>query len=110
MKMVTFIGGNTRIISRKDMEHMIGLVERDTLGSRCLMSHKVMEYSHGQVELYIKDNGNKIRKKVMDIKGGQMAMSIMDSTRMISSTEKDYSKKAAYYTMLNMNKTRLSEK
>jgi hypothetical protein len=35
-----------------------------------------------------------------------MAMSIMDSTRMISSTEKEYSNKMAYYTQLNMNKTR----
>ena len=81
-------------------------MEADTLGSTCRMSNTAMEYSHGQMEVYIKDNGNKIRKKVMHIKGGQMAMSIMDSTRMISSTGKEFSNKEAYYTRLNMNKTR----
>ncbi len=60
MIMVSLIGGNTRIITRKDMEHMSGLMEGDTLGSSCRISNTAMEYSHGQVEMYIKDNGNMI--------------------------------------------------
>ena len=74
------------------------------------MSNTGMEYSDGQMELYIKDNGNKVKEKVMHIKGGQMAMSIMDSGKMITCTERESDKKKAYYTQLNMNKTRLSAK
>jgi hypothetical protein len=80
---VTLIGGKSRMIRRKDMEHKSGLMETDTLGSGFRMSNTAMEYSDGQMEMYIMDNGNKIILKVMDIKGRQMALSIMDSTRMI---------------------------
>ena len=62
------------------------------------------------MERYIKDNGNKIREKVMHITGGQVVMSIMDSGRMITCTEMESDKRMAYYTQLNMNKTRLSAK
>ena len=106
MQVVTLIGGNSRIIKRKDMEQKSGLVETDTLGSTCRMSNTAMEYSDGQVEMYIKDNGNKIKEMAMDIKGRQMAMSIMDSTRIIRSTERESNKRKAYYTELNMIMTR----
>ncbi len=43
MQMVTVIGGNSRIISTKDMEHKSGLMEGDTLGSTCRMSCTAME-------------------------------------------------------------------
>ena len=33
MKVVALIGGNSRIIRQKDMEHKSGLMETDTLGS-----------------------------------------------------------------------------
>ncbi len=106
MKIMALIGGKERIIRGKDMEHLRGLVETDTLGSTCRMSNMGMEYSDGQMELYTEDNGNKISKKVMHMPDGQMAMSIMDSTRIISKTEKESDKKKAFYTQLNMNKTR----
>jgi hypothetical protein len=96
--------------SWKDMEHMSGLMEKDTLGSGCRMSHTAMEYSHGQVERYIKGNGNKIKEKVMHIKGGQMAMSIMDSGRMVTCTETESDMNMAFYTQLNMIITILSAK
>ena len=102
LQMVALIGGNTRIITVKDMEHMSMLMETDTLGSGCRMSNTGMEYSDGQVEMYIKDNGNKIILKVMDIKGGVMAASIMDSTRTITCTEMESNKRKAYYTELSL--------
>ena len=43
MQMVTLIGGNARMITRKDMEHMSGLVERDTLASGGRVTCKGME-------------------------------------------------------------------
>ncbi len=110
MQMVTLFGGNARIITRKDMEHMSGLMETDTLGSGCRMSDTAMEYKQGQMEVDIKDNGNKVLKKVMHIKGGQVALSIMDSTRIISSTEKESNKRKAFNTHLNIKMTRLSAK
>ena len=91
LQVVTLIGGNTRMVTRKVMEHVSGLVERDTLDSGCRVTNTGMEYSDGQVELYIRDNSNKIILKVMHNAGGQVAESIMDSTRMIRSTEKESS-------------------
>jgi hypothetical protein len=66
MKMVTLIGGNSRMVRRKDMEHLSGLVEADTLGNTFRMTDTGMEYTDGQMEMYIKDNTNKIKEKVMD--------------------------------------------
>jgi hypothetical protein len=59
------------------------------------------------VELYIKDNSNKIISKVMHITGMQMEMSIMDSSRMVSYTERVFSKRMASYTESNMKKASL---
>ena len=56
MQMLTLIGGNSRIIRRKDMEQKSGLMDTDTLGSGCRISSIGMEYTDGQVEMYIKDN------------------------------------------------------
>ena len=53
MQRVALIGGNSRIIREKDMEHKSGLMETDTLGTTCRMSNTAMEYSHGQMEVYI---------------------------------------------------------
>jgi hypothetical protein len=91
MKVVALIGESSRMVKRKDMEHMSGLMETDTLGNSWRMFHMGMEYTDGQVELYIKDNINKIKEMVMDITGGQVATSIMDSTRMIRNTEQESS-------------------
>jgi hypothetical protein len=43
LKMVTLIGGNTRMIREKDMEHMSGLVEADTLDNTCRETDSDME-------------------------------------------------------------------
>ncbi len=104
MKMVTLIGGNSRMVTRKDMEYLSMLMERDTLGSRCKIADTGMEYTDGLMEMYIKDNTNKIIEKVMHIEGWQVATSIMDSSRMIRSTEREFSKKMASYTKSNMKK------
>jgi hypothetical protein len=106
----TLIGGNSRIIRRKDMEQKSGLMERDTLGSTCRATCTGMEYTDTKTEMYIKDNGNKIRKKVMHMPGGQMEMSIMDNIRIIRCTEMESDKREAYYIQLNMNKATLSAK
>jgi urate oxidase len=89
MKMVTLIGGNTRIVSWKDMEHMSLLVETDTLANTCRLTFTGMEYSDGQVEEYIKDNGHRVKEKVMHITSLMMAQSIMVSSRMICSGERE---------------------
>jgi hypothetical protein len=91
LMMATLIGGNTRMATRKVMQHISILVEADTSVSGCRVTSTGMEYSDGQMERFIKDNSNKIKEMVMDITGGLMAMSIMDSTRMIRSTEKESS-------------------
>ena len=106
MQVATLIGGNTTMVTRKDMEHKSMLMEGDTLGSTCIMSNTGMEYTQGQMELYIKDNKIKVKEKVMHIGGGQLAMSIMDSGRMIICTERESNKRKAYYTQLNMIMTR----
>ncbi len=107
MKVATLIGGNSRMVTRKDMEHLSGLMERDTLGSGCRMTNTGMEYSDGQLEMYIKDNSNKIKEKVMHITGGQMARSIMESSRMVRCTEREFSKRMASHTESNMKKASL---
>ncbi len=68
------------------------------------MSSTGMEYSDCQVEMYIKDNTNKVKVKVMDITGMQLATSIMDSSRIIRTTEREFSKRMASYTESNMKK------
>jgi hypothetical protein len=95
------------MVRRKDMEHLSGLVETDTLGSGCRVSSTGMEYSDRLMELYIKDNTNKIISKVMHIADGQMALSIMDSKRIIRCTEREFSKRMASYTESNMKKASL---
>jgi hypothetical protein len=107
LKVVKLIGGNTRMVRGKDMEHVSGLMEGDTLGSGCRMQSTGMEYPEGHMEVYIKDNKNKIKEKVMDIKGMQVARSIMDSGRIMISTEREFSKRMASYTESNMKKSSL---
>ncbi len=104
LKMVTLIGGNARMVSMKDMEHLSLLMERDTLGSGCRVTCTGMEYTDGKMELYIKDNTNKVKVKVMHIAGGQVVKSIMDSTRMIRYTEREFPKRMVSYTESNMKK------
>ncbi len=65
--MVTVIGGNTRMATRKDMEQRCGLVETYTSGSTYGVSVTGMEYKDGQMEESIMDSGNRIRWMVTDI-------------------------------------------
>jgi hypothetical protein len=70
IQMVRVIGGIIRIIKRKDMDHITGLMEGDTRGNTSRVTVTGMEYTDGQVEQYIMGNGNRIRKMVMAIIGG----------------------------------------
>ena len=67
MQMVTVIGGNSRMKTGKDMEHLSGLMETDTSGSGCRISDTGMEYTDGQMEESIMDSGNRITWMVTDI-------------------------------------------
>ena len=67
MMMVALIGGNTRMITGKDMEHLSGLVETDTSGSTCRVTDTGMEYTDGQMEQSIMDSGNRVTRMVTDI-------------------------------------------
>jgi hypothetical protein len=58
----TAIGGNTRIISGKDMEHLSMLMETDTWGNTCRVANTGMEYTEIQMEMYTMDNRNKKKK------------------------------------------------
>ncbi len=50
------VGGNSRMVRRKDTEHMSGLMETDTWGNTWRMTNTGMEYTDIQVEVYTKDN------------------------------------------------------
>jgi hypothetical protein len=50
VQMVTGIGGNSRMITGKDMEHMSGLMERDISGNTCRVRSTGMEYTDGLME------------------------------------------------------------
>ena len=67
LQVVAVIGGNSRITRRKDLEHLSGLMERDTSGSTCRISDTGMEYTDGQMEESIMDSGNRIIAMVTDI-------------------------------------------
>jgi hypothetical protein len=87
IQMVTVIGGNRRIITGKDMDHITGLMDRDTRGNTSRVRFTGMEYADTLVEKYIMGNKNRIRKMVMAIIGGQMEMNTTESTRMMSCGE-----------------------
>jgi hypothetical protein len=64
---VASIGGNTRMVTWKDMEHMSWLVERDISGNSCRVTCTGMEYADRQMDLYIMDSLKIIRRKDTDI-------------------------------------------
>ncbi len=67
IKVARGIGGNSRMIRRKDMEYGRSLVETDTRGNTCRVTVTGMEYTDILVEVYTMENGNKITNMVMDI-------------------------------------------
>jgi hypothetical protein len=103
-QMVTVIGGNSRMVKGKDMEHGRELMETDTSGNTWIIVTTGMEYTDGLVEKYITGSGNRIIKMVKDIKGGQMAMNIGEGTRITRNRETESQKKKVYYTETNTNK------
>jgi hypothetical protein len=103
-QVVTVIGGITRMVTTKDMEHGRRLMETDTSGNTWMITSTGMEYTDGQVEEYITENGNRVIKMAKDIKGGQMAMNIGESTRMTCNGERESNKRTEYYTMSNTKK------
>jgi hypothetical protein len=87
IQMVKVIGGRIRIITRKDMDQVTGLMEGDTRGNTSRMSGTGMEYTDGKMEQYIMGNTNREREMVMAILGGQMAMNTTESSRIVSCGE-----------------------
>jgi hypothetical protein len=106
--MVTVIGGNSRMVRRKDMEHLSGLMDTDTSGNSWMMSSTSMEYKDGLMEEYITESGNRIRWMGKDITGGQVAMNIGESTRMTRNGEREYSNRVEYFTETNTKKATAS--
>ena len=81
-QLVTVIGGNIRIITRKDMDHFTALMEGDTRGNTSRVTVTGTEYKDGQMEMYIMGNTNMIRKMVMAIIGIHLGRKSSESTRM----------------------------
>jgi hypothetical protein len=76
IQMVTVIGGKIRMVRKKDMERLSGLMEANTLGNSIRMTCTGTEYTDGQMEECIKENTNRIKKMVMGIIGIKLAMNI----------------------------------
>jgi hypothetical protein len=104
-QMVTVIGGNIRIITRKDMDHITRLVDRDTRGNSSRVRVTGMEYADTLVEKYIMGNKNRIRKMVMAIIGGQMEMNTTESSRMVHNGEMESRKRMTNYSKSSMRTT-----
>ena len=80
--MVAVTGGNSRMVSKKDMEQQRVLVEADTSGNTVIIRNTGMEYSDGLVGQYITESTKRVSMMVKDITGGQMEMNIGESSRM----------------------------
>ena len=81
-QMVTVIGGNIRMIRKKDMERLSLQVEANKLGNTSRKTVTGTEYTGGQMEECIKENSNRVKAMVMAISGIKMAMNITENTRM----------------------------
>jgi F0F1-type ATP synthase beta subunit len=104
MQMVPLIGGNAKILTRKNMEHSILQMETDTSVNSWVMSSTAMEYTDGLKDQYTTENTKRIISMVTDIWDGQMAMNIAENGRTISNRERESKKKKVNYTQLNMKK------
>ena len=82
IQVVTVIGGNIRMVRKKDMERLSLVMERDTLGNTSRETDMGTEYTGGQMEECIKENSYRIKAMVMGIIGMKMAMNITENTRM----------------------------
>jgi hypothetical protein len=88
--MEAVIGVSLRIIRRKDLERLSGLMVENILDNTKLMTSKVMVYTEDKMVQYTKDNIIKINVKVSGIKRVQMALNISDSLREVLNGEKEY--------------------
>jgi hypothetical protein len=64
----------------------------------------VMEYIDRHMEMHIMDKKKRVKKMAMDTIVFRMVVNIMDSLRMIIFMEKEFIKKMAKYTKLNMKR------
>jgi hypothetical protein len=104
-QMVRVIGGNIRIIRKKDMDQVTGLMERDTRGNTSRVTVLGMEYTDGQMEQYIMGNSNRAREMVMAIIGIHLAMNTTESTRMMYHGEMESRKRVTNYSESSMRMT-----
>ena len=88
--MEAVIGVSLRIIRRKDLERLSGLMVENILDNTKLMTCKVMVYKEDKMVQYTKDNIITIIVKVSGIKRVQMALNISDSLREVFNGEKEY--------------------
>ena len=65
------------------MDHLSGLMDRDTWGNGSMVNVTDMEYADTQMENYFMGNTKRERKMVMAIIGAQMAMNTTESTWMV---------------------------
>ncbi len=84
--MVAVTGGNSRMITTKDMEQGRLLMETDTSVNGVMIRDTGMEYKDGVMgqnikEMYITESTKRVTEMVKVITGGQMAMNIGDSGR-----------------------------
>jgi hypothetical protein len=96
--MVRVNGGDSRMITRKDMQLSRVLMETDTSGNSVMISNTGMEYTDGQMEEYITENSNRVIEMVKDITGGQMEMNIGESSRITCNGERESNKRREYST------------
>jgi hypothetical protein len=107
--MVAVLGGNSRMIMEKDMEHGRVLVETDTLDNTVMIRNMGMEYTDGVMgqyikEMYITESGKMVTEMVKVITGGQMEMNIGENSRIARDGEKESHKKEQYSTKTHMKK------
>jgi hypothetical protein len=108
-QMVTVIGGDARMVRKKDMEDIKRwAMETDSSGNTWMMSSKGMEYTDGLMEECITESTNRIMKMAKDITGWKMVMNIGENTRITCYGERESNKRREYYTETNTKKASAS--
>jgi hypothetical protein len=105
IQMVTVIGGNGRIITGKDMDHITRLMEGDSRVNTSRVTNTGTEYTDGQVEQNIMGNSNRARVMVMAIIGFHLAMNTTESSRMVHYGERESRKRITNYSESSMRTT-----
>jgi hypothetical protein len=92
------IGENARIIKRKDMQLLSGLMEKDSSDYTWMIANTDMEYTDGLMEKFIVESLNRIILMAKDITGAPVAINIGESTKMTWNMEKESKKRMEYCT------------